>query len=133
MPANISFFRGIFGASFTTRQDTFSFVSFKAQCYHIGQFVEDSVYSLSLALHIKSSFPLRISSVNVTESAGNWGFDHIYWRNSEWKTSFFVQCGYNISKVTVNYCSSQMQIILFKLSRILIIFTGTSERYYWLL
>ena len=67
MQANISFFGGIFGASFTTRQGTFSFVSFKSQCYHIGQFVEDSVHSHSLALHIKSSFPLRISSVNVTE------------------------------------------------------------------
>ena len=29
-------------------------------------------------LHKKSSFPLRISSVNVTKSAGNCGFGHIY-------------------------------------------------------
>ena len=27
------------------------------------------------------SFPLRISSVNVTKSAGNCGFGHIYRRN----------------------------------------------------
>ena len=40
----------------------------------------------------KWSFPLRISSVNVTKSAWNCGFGHIYWRNSQWKTSFFVQC-----------------------------------------
>ena len=40
----------------------------------------------------KWSFPLRISSVNVTKSAGNCRLGHIYWRNSEWKTSFFVQC-----------------------------------------
>ena len=26
----------------------------------------------------KGSFPLRIPSVNVTKSVGNWGFDHIY-------------------------------------------------------
>ena len=43
-------------------------------------------------LHKKWSFPLSISSVNVTKSAGNWGFGHIHWRNSWWKTSFFVQC-----------------------------------------
>ena len=29
----------------------------------------------------KRSFPLRISSVDVTSSAENWGFGHIYWRN----------------------------------------------------
>ena len=39
----------------------------------------------------KWSFPLRISSVNVTKSAGNCGFGHIYWRNPSWKTPFFVQ------------------------------------------
>ena len=31
-------------------------------------------------LHKKWSFQLRISSVNVTKSAGNCGFGHIYWR-----------------------------------------------------
>ena len=34
---------------------------------------------------------LRISSVNVTKSAWNCGFGHVYCRNAEWKTSFFVQ------------------------------------------
>ena len=29
----------------------------------------------------KIKFPLRISSVNVTKSAGNSGFGHTYWRN----------------------------------------------------
>ena len=29
----------------------------------------------------KSSFPLAISSVNVTKSTGNCVFGHIYWRN----------------------------------------------------
>ena len=32
-------------------------------------------------LHKKRSFPLRISLVNVSKSAGNCGFAHIYWRN----------------------------------------------------
>ena len=31
------------------------------------------------SLHKKWSFPLRISSVNVTKSTGNCGFDYIYW------------------------------------------------------
>ena len=35
---------------------------------------------------VMNSFSLRISSVNVTKSAG-----HIYWRNPWWKISFFVQ------------------------------------------
>ena len=32
-------------------------------------------------LHKKWSFPLRISSVNVTKSVVSCGFRHIYWRN----------------------------------------------------
>ena len=32
-------------------------------------------------LHKKWSFPLRISSLNVTKSAGNCGFGRIYWIN----------------------------------------------------
>ena len=32
-------------------------------------------------LHKKWSFPLRVSSVNVTKSAVACGFGHIYWRN----------------------------------------------------
>ena len=41
--------------------------------------------------HKKWSFPSRISSANVTKSAGNWGFGHTYWGNPKWETSFFVQ------------------------------------------
>ena len=38
------------------------------------------------------SFPLRISSANLTKSASvvSCGFGHICWRNPWWKTSFFV-------------------------------------------
>ena len=39
------------------------------------------MYVQFMPLHKKWSFPLRISSVNVTKSAGNCGFDHIYWKN----------------------------------------------------
>ena len=42
-------------------------------------------------LHKKWSFKLRVSSVNVTKSAGNWGFGHIYWRNLNGKPHFFEQ------------------------------------------
>ena len=42
-----------------------------------------------LILRKKWSFLLRISSVNVTKFFCEFG--HIYWRNSNWKTSFFVQ------------------------------------------
>ena len=40
----------------------------------------------------KWTFPLRNSSINVTKSAWNFGFGHIYWRNLSWKTSLSVQC-----------------------------------------
>ena len=39
----------------------------------------------------KLSFSLRISSVNVTKSAGKCGFGHIYWINPKLKNSFFVE------------------------------------------
>ena len=34
---------------------------------------------------------MKIYSVNVTKSAVSCGFDHIYWRNPQWKSSFFLQ------------------------------------------
>ena len=34
-----------------------------------------------VTLHKKWSFSIKISSVNVTKSAENCGFGHIYWRN----------------------------------------------------
>ena len=49
----------------------------------------------SLALHKKWSFSLRISSVNVTKSAGKCRFGHIYWGNPSWETLFFVQCSFS--------------------------------------
>ena len=54
------------------------------------------VFSFMLGLGMKSLHPmdkklnflLRIASVNMTKSAGNCRFGHIYWRNPPWKTSF---------------------------------------------
>ena len=40
-------------------------------------------------LHKKWSFPLRISSANVTRSAVSCGFGRMYWKNPQWETSFF--------------------------------------------
>ena len=39
----------------------------------------------------KIEFSINSFSVNMTKSAGICGFNHIYWRKPEWKTSFFVQ------------------------------------------
>ena len=41
-------------------------------------------------VHNPAYYPASISSVNLTKSAGNCRFGHIYWRNLQWKTSFFV-------------------------------------------
>ena len=53
----------------------------------------------------KWSFPLRISSVKVTKSAWNCGFDHIYWRNFKEKPHFLCS---DISK----HISDTMHIFL---------------------
>ena len=45
----------------------------------------------NLSQHKKWSFPLRISSVNVTKSSENCGFGHIYWRNPQRKTCAVYQ------------------------------------------
>ena len=52
---------------------------------------------ISLNTAQKMKFSLSISSVNVTKSAVSCGFSHIYWRNPQWKTSFFVQCNILVS------------------------------------
>ena len=44
-----------------------------------------------ITLYKKWSFPLWISLVNVTKSAGNSGFGRIYLKNPELETSFFLQ------------------------------------------
>ena len=68
----------------------FSLVEIFAKCVIIDVWSGPNCASAK-TLHKKWSFPWRISSVNVAESAGNCGFGHIYWRNPWWKTSIFVQ------------------------------------------
>ena len=46
-----------------------------------------------IVVHKKWSFPLRISSVNVTKSTVSCGYIHIYWRNPSWKASFLCSAG----------------------------------------
>ena len=53
-------------------------------CEHIlstDSFKSTMTQRTYFTLHKKSSFPLRISPVNVTKSAVNCGFGQIYWRN----------------------------------------------------
>ena len=60
-------------------------------------------------LHKKWSFPLGISSVIVTESAEDCGFGHIYWRNNQWKNSFFVQCQSATEEANFDICVGKSQ------------------------
>ena len=58
-------------------------------------------------MHKKWSFPLRISSVNVTKSAVSCEFGHIYWGSPKWKTSFFVQWEFLSSEADANGFSTE--------------------------
>ena len=49
-------------------------------------------WGINLFRIAQQGFLLQISSANVTKSAGDCGFGHIYWSNLQWKASFFVQC-----------------------------------------
>ena len=73
-----------------------------------------TLYHICYQLHKKWSFPLKISSVNVTKFAGNCGFGHIYWRNPEWKTSFFVQWSLFILR-KITWFLIRLVIVLFYL------------------
>ena len=46
--------------------------------------------SNTFVMHVRLSkilsFPLRISSVNLTKSSGSCGFGHINYKNTYWKT-----------------------------------------------
>ena len=57
------------------------------EVFKIFSHLAPSFLKASFLLLKKSSFPSRISSVNVTKSAENCGFGHIYWWNPSWKTS----------------------------------------------
>ena len=51
--------------------------------FHWKQIIEVFVnyFRYKFSLHKNWSFPLRISSVNVTKSTGICRFGHVYWRN----------------------------------------------------
>ena len=79
----------------THHKQVFMFQRFETVHFHPFQEVNPFFFPsffIRFSLHTKWSFPLRISSVNVTKSAVSCGFGHIYWRNPKWKTSFFVKC-----------------------------------------
>ena len=60
--------------------------------------------ALRFTMH-KKCFPLRISSVNVTKSAGNWGFGHIHWKIFTGKFQFLC------SVILDDYSSSYEKIL----------------------
>ena len=67
------------------------FVLESCKTYYFDRIFMGYIWDLSWDTAQKMKFPLRISSVNVTKSTGNCGFGHIYWRNPQSKTLFFVQ------------------------------------------
>ena len=73
----------------------------KEQFYWLQNWIDWGNLLLQSTALKKWSFPLRISSVNVTKTAVSCGFGHIYWRNPEWKNSFFVQWKYCCSLLWV--------------------------------
>ena len=86
---------------------TYVILSSSSNGNHIWLTCNIIITRVTFSLHKKSSFPLRISSVNVTKSAVSWGSGHIYWRNPEWKTYFlcsvYTAClllmGENLSQI----------------------------------
>ena len=62
--------------------------------------------------HKKWSFPLRISPVKVTKSAVSCGFDHIYWRNPYWKTSFLCSGSATVMVLILPLASVKYNLII---------------------
>ena len=76
--------------SFTPRESFYDSNENESQVYSTMPQVTLTLVGdyILLPLHKKWNFPLRISSLNMTKSAGKCGFDHIYWRNPQWKILF---------------------------------------------
>ena len=72
-------------------KDNMNTFSYNVFIEHFHNQALNSLEVLSFNTAQKMKFSNKVSSVNVTKSAGNCGFGHIYWRNPYWKTSFFVQ------------------------------------------
>ena len=75
-------------------------------------------YDSIIIIAQKLCFPIRISLVNMTKSAVSCGFGHIYWRNSQWKTSFFVLPIWNLSSLScITYKMKHLLLLdIFKFS-----------------
>ena len=56
----------------------------------LGWWVIQAFLLASVTHCTKIGFTIRISPVNVTKCAGNYGYGHIYWRNPLYKTALFV-------------------------------------------
>ena len=70
---------------------------------HLTTRAFDRTLIMSVTLNKNWSFPFRFTLVNMTKSAGNWEFGHIYWRNPWWNTSFFYA-------VLINFYALQNRI-----------------------
>ena len=79
---------------------------------------DKSIFSLLHTLHQKGSFPLRISSVNVTKSVVSCGFGHIYRKKFFMENFIFcvvIQNGANVEKFPVfhEFIDSFLQVKVF--------------------
>ena len=68
----------------------FAFVNDSVCCWKMAFPYRGENCHKSSTLHKKTKFFIKDFFKNVIKSAGNCGFGHIYWRNPEWKTSFFL-------------------------------------------
>ena len=64
-------------------------------CWTFGKITGNISYN-QWTLHKKWSFLLEIFSVNVTKSAGNYGFCHIYWKKSLIENFIFCAVGIDV-------------------------------------
>ena len=75
---------------FFPREDVYDSAIIRANTCHRNPYA-GIFYAVYVTLQ-KMEFSIKISLVNMTKSAENCGFGHIFKRNPYWKTSFFVQC-----------------------------------------
>ena len=117
---------------------------------HFFFWLRNLLTSCTTSLHKKWSFPIRISSVNVTKSAGSCGFGHIHWRNPYWKTFIFFKssCTRGVFRthskptmvlLTINYFRKKTPLLIFdwvlnaflSLSLHVLLAMATKGKYYW--
>ena len=63
---------------------------FPVSSSHREVFFKKGVTAQKMKFSIKY-FLSKCDQIRRKLETGNWGFGHIYWRNTSWKTSFFVQ------------------------------------------